>query len=226
MPKYWYNYKACEGDKFLQSICVDKKPYFMTYIYDDYRQKLLSFLKETETTALVEYKTELKILLNKINLNKKEKKFIEYYNSKYPFGTAGCAMNRICNYIELAFMNYVPRLKKGNDFDYTFLLSGIVYDEDKYNTIAKLQEDYVSYNTKIKGYKYTITSDTEEVLDSKEQLNRYIRQEIKEICPDEDERTDILLDLHYRHGGNNQFFWSCAGKYIIERLEKMVYGDL
>ena len=47
MPSYWYSVAACnslegvsdEEKKFLKSICVNKKPYFMTYVYDDYRSQ-------------------------------------------------------------------------------------------------------------------------------------------------------------------------------------------
>lgn len=227
MPIYWYNYKACNGDKFLQSICVEKKPYFMTYIYDDYRRRLNTYIKESESTARVMFKTDLKILLNKIHPTKKEKKFIEYYYLKYPFGTANCAMNRICNYIELQFLGHVSKMKVNNSFDYTFLKTGIVYDENKYRQVEKLQEEFIQLNIKIKGYKYAVAAtEKEEILGSKRRLERYVLHEIEKICPNEDERTDMLLDLHYVHHGNSQFFWICAGQYIIQRLERMVYGDI
>ena len=60
----------------------------------------------------------------------------------------------------------------------------------------------------------------------KNQLKRFFAHEALEICPDADERTDIILDLCYKHGYNRQFMWDCVGKVIVQRLEKMTYGEI
>ena len=227
MPKYWYNFKACEGDKFLQSICADKKPYFMTYVYDDYRRKLDNYIREAETDSLSQFKTDLNILLNKINPTKKEVKFLEFYHSKYPFGDSDCAMNRICRYIESQFIGYVGNLKKSSDFDYTFLKTGVIYSEERKQQLIDLENEFVRINRRIKGYvNYDVNSTKEDTINSKKQLRRYIRSEVREICPDIEERAEILLDLHYHNKCNSQFFWDCVGFEIVDRLEKMAYGDI
>lgn len=226
MPKYWYNYKACEGDKFLQSICVEKKPYFMTYVYDDYRRKLDNYIREAEIDALSQYKTDLNVLLNQINHTKKEAKFLEYYHAKYPFGDSDCAMNRICHYIENQFVACVINLKKDSKFDYTFLKTGVEYSNEHKEQLINLENEFQQINQRIKGYvNYDVNSTKEDTIESKKQLRRYIRYEARQICPDKEERTEILLDLHYHNKCNSQFFWDCVGDNIVERLEKMTYGD-
>ena len=52
-------------------------------------------------------------------------------------------------------------------------------------------------------------------------------QEAKEICPNDEERLNIILDITYGYKGNKQFCWDCIGENIIKRLEelKAVYTE-
>ena len=43
----------------------------------------------------------------------------------------------------------------------------------------------------------------------------------KKICPNNDERMNIILDMTYGYKGNRQFCWDCIGELIIKRLEEM-----
>ena len=151
---------------------------------------------------------------------------MEYYYAKYPFGTSECAMNKICHYIETQFASCVIKLKRNSDFDYNFLKTGVVYSEEHKEQLKALSDEFIRINQRIKGYvNYDSTSTREDTISSKKQLKRYIRHEAKQICPDKEEMTEILLDLHYHNKCNSQFFWDCAGENIIDRLEKMANGN-
>ena len=52
---------------------------------------------------------------------------------------------------------------------------------------------------------------------------RYLlnKEKSKEICPNDDERMNIILDITYGYKGNRQFCWDCIGELIIKRLEEM-----
>lgn len=227
MPKYWYNYKACNDDSFLKSICVAKKPYFMIYIYDDYRRDYRNYYKEANQDVLSQLGISLSQLLRKNKHSRKEKRFLEYYNAKMPFGIGKCAMNRICWYIEEQFDKYVTYLKKEKDFDYTFLKYNVQNSSKYVEQLKDLEKEYILMNKEIKGFNYHDHSPEagQEQGKSKYQLKRYVRSKAEEICPDEDERTDIFLDMYYKHGCHIQFFWDCVGLFVVKRLEDMVYGN-
>ena len=44
---------------------------------------------------------------------------------------------------------------------------------------------------------------------------------IKNICPNNDERLNIILDITYGYNGNKQFCWDTIGDLICKRLEEM-----
>lgn len=225
MPKYWYNYKTCDGDKFKQSICVAKKPYFMIYIYDDYRRDYRKYYREANQDVLSQLGMTLSQLLRKDHHSRAEKKFLEYYNSKIPFGIGKCAMNRICWYIEEQFNHYVHNLKISRNFDYNFLKKQVKCEKNHINNLKNLEKEYILINKNIKGYQYH-DHDIDDQSMSKFQLKRYVQKVSVDLCPDADERTDILIDMRYQHNCNSQFFWDCVGVYIIQRLENLVYGDI
>ena len=42
-----------------------------------------------------------------------------------------------------------------------------------------------------------------------------------DICPNDAERMNIILDITYGYKGNRQFCWDCIGELIIKRLEDL-----
>ena len=220
MPKYWYDYKACDGDSFLQSICVAKKPYFMTYVYDDYRKKYKKYIIQAQKDARREKNKEIE----KMNIQEDDQ-FLMYYYAKLPFGIGKCAMNRICWYIENVFKGLQTKLKHEKKFNYKFLRRNVIQSPEHIEAIQKLCFEYVDMLKKIKQDGYCLGTMKNISIANRNQMKRYFRSEAIQLCPDDDERTDIFLDLCYKHGYNRQFMWDCAGKEIITRLENMTYDN-
>ena len=109
-------------------------------------------------------------------------------------------------------------------FSWQFSLPQACFGNRSCDLVDEQQHEQI--NQRIKGYvNYDVNSTKEDTIESKKQLRRYIRYEARQICPDKEERTEILLDLHYHNKCNSQFFWDCVGDNIVERLEKMTYGD-
>ena len=221
MPKYWYDYKACNNDSFQQSICVAKKPYFMTYIYDDYRKKYKNYIEQARKDA----RREKGKNIEDIELTENDK-FLEYYYAKFPFGMGQCAMNRICWYIEYTFKGLQTKLKHENKFNYKFLRKGVDQHSENIDAIQKLCFEYVEMLRKIKQNGYSLGTMKNISIANRDQMRKFFRNEVVNICPDSDERTDIILDICYKHGYNKQFMWDCAGKEIVKRLEKMTYDNI
>lgn len=53
---------------------------------------------------------------------------------------------------------------------------------------------------------------------SRKHLYTRFNQLAKEICPDENERLNVILDITYGYKGNRQFCWDCIGELIVNRL--------
>lgn len=221
MPNYWYNYQACKGNSYLQSICADKKPYFMIYVYDDYRVEYNKYQKECNKSCLLEFGITLDELLAKNDYTEEEEKFLSYYNNKQPFGMGPCAMNRICHYIEDQFKGIVSLRKKESTFSYRTLRYSSSVKKETREELQLLADEYTVYVRETK--KKQKNNDKEDRMVNRAMMKKYFKQKSKEICFDDKQRYNAILDLCYKHDGNRQFMWDCIGDMIIKRLIEL--GD-
>lgn len=212
---------------FLKSICVDKKPYFMTYIYDDYKAKYNNYMKVARDNAKINFRKELDELLSSDNLTEEEQIYVENYYRHLPFGMGDCAMNMICKYIESVFDGYVIDLKHSKPFNYTFMKYGCRCTSEHREQLEQLLFDYQKALRKYKeshplGQRVaTKIYDREAEIKSRDTLQLLFHDKAKEICPDDKERNDIILDLTYGRNENIGFCWDSIGDLIVQHLEDM-----
>ena len=151
MPKYWYQkIKAKEGqelsdeDRFNNSICVDKKPYFMKYIYPDINSSYNNFTKDALNKCVMLYGMSFEELCSSDELTDEQAEFIENYYKYIPVNDNGCTMNRLCHMVENEFKGYTSKLKAEADFDYRIFKSGNDYDYKLYLEILKVYHEYTA----------------------------------------------------------------------------------
>lgn len=229
MPSYWYNFRGCNGDPYKQSICVEKKPYFMIYVYDDYKRDYKKYMAISNTKCMTLFGMSLDDLIHKEDKTEEEANFIYWFKKKMQFGLGECAMNRICWYVESEFENYKYQLKHNNLFDYNRLKVKRRCTEEHRQKLLELSQEYVSYVAAYKKKKNNNTHDNDneisdtkdEILSKREQMKQYYYNAAKEICPNDDERLNIMLDMCYGYKNNKQFFWDCVGDLVIKRLEEL-----
>ena len=227
MPQTWYSVSAIdkvESDYdrrfFYVSICANRKPYFMTYIYpalmSDYKDYVsncerssrrrfgysisdISSMPDDQTTP------EMKIRLDK-------------YDERMPVGTNDCSINIICRRFEEEFDDFLKRLKERPGFDYTILKAGIDYPESLYYSLLQLYKDYnqtlADYNIYASEKKYDkARKDSDRAV-----LKREFRRNCLLLCSNEYELTDILLDMCYTRDSSKRFVWDMCAGVIIENL--------
>lgn len=216
MPNSWYNISACGDDRFLQSICADKKPYFFIYVYDEVKKKYKDYVKENEEKCVNVHGCTLEELRNKPDLTEEERDFLFWYDYKMPIGVGNCAMNRICNYVEQQMNGYKSLLRKNSTFDYTVLKADRKCYKEHITALKELQYEYCQL---VKDYKNQ--NSAEKDARSRLYLAESTRKRAKELCPDDSERLNIILDLSYKEKGNKQFCWDVIGELIVKRLEEM-----
>ena len=221
MPSYWCNPSAAkkEGD-FQLSICTHKKPYFMTYVYDDYRREYKKYIDECNGSAIEKFNKTYQELLNDPNPSQNIIEYLDFIKRRNPFGMGECAMNRICFYIEKRFKGVVSGLKKSSQFNYKILKYDIPDDEDKLNVLWQLSLEYKKRVEmfKVKN-KYNITK--EELNNQRGQLRRDFQRLAESICPDDSLRFNTILDICYKYDGFKQFCWDCIGEDIVNRLKEL-----
>lgn len=229
MPKTWFDkkaiYKAFENDKekinFYMSIIADKKPYFMNYIYSSQKAKYNKYIQNANKKCLMEYNISLNDLLNRDRQgfsSTEQKKFIEWYYKKMPVGINNCTMNKICRYVEKEFDGYVSNIISQCDFDYNILKSGVDYSRNNFTQIEKIYQNYLNLQ---KEYYVSIRNQNIDKDDKNikyQEFKNQFKRDCYEICSNEKELCDILLDICYNSNKSKQFVWDICGNVIIENL--------
>lgn len=233
MPKSWYkriniNELVNNGAttetilqaKYSNTLCADRKPYFMNYIYPQQKAKYDRYIKRTNKKCIEEFDVDFETLCKKENKTEKERNFIKLYYEYLPSSDNNCVMNRLCHLVENHFDSFVSEIKFNSNFDYSILKSSTSYSKSNFN---KIKELYRQYNDELTGITKTFKEyhiDDNEKSTTVQCLNKTYRDKCIQVCPDVDELCNITLDLCYTNEKSKQFAWSVCGEQIIQNLLK------
>lgn len=227
MPSSWYNIAACGEDKFLQSVCADKKPYFFIYVYDYVKSDYKKYIKENESKCKRLFGCSIDDLYKKNELSEEEKDLLFWYEYRFPVGMGNCAMNRICRYMEEELDGYKSQLKANSNFDWNKIKVKRRCTEEHRKKLKELEEYYcecVKKYTEMKN-RNNIQSDLfligfdEDIALNRENMMKHFKKMAKDICENDDERMNIILEITYAYNGNRQFCWDTIGDLIVNRLK-------
>lgn len=223
MNKYWYEFDSCVDD-FNKKIVANRKPYFFIYRYPNVKREFEQWRQKNEDKCLNQFKMTLTELEELKHKTEEQKSFYKYYQDKINITDTNSTMNKICHYIEKEIDNHKVMLKSHN-FDYSFLKTNRrCYAEHK----EKISQLYNIYMQKIYDFSQKAQYqdfDTEEATSDKELLKSYFRKQCQDICRDNDELLNIVLDLCYSNKRSKQFCWDVVGDLIIERLKEIKKDD-
>jgi hypothetical protein len=230
MPKEWYEYKVnkineTDDDKvkkqkeFNLRILADKKPYFFIYIYPNIMKLYQRYIKDTNNNCLMRFGITVEELRQKENKTEEEETYLYYHDKMMPVGTSPCLLNKICWKIEKEFDGFINKIKY-DEFDYSILKSGVKYSEEDF---IKIKELYEEYNRAIRQYSQTVKKERiekEEKQVRRQQFKETFKQMAYEICNNEEELCDMIIDLCYKSNTSKQFAWDVVGETIINNLLK------
>lgn len=233
MPAAWYSYRDCivrDGDDantsatkdFNKSIVASEKPYFMMYVYPALKSKYNEYIKSNRYKAIrmfIDYDIRSIDDLRMYEPKTEEMiNFLEHYERHMVVGNNPCVVNRMCWMAEKEFPSFSGLKSKKLAFDYEILKSDAVYSSKIYNEIYRLYLDFQRHFTdKLKD----ISSDKSEKYidyDNKSAFFEWYKKECFEICSNEKELCNILLDICYQHEGSKSFVWEICGETIVDNL--------
>lgn len=229
MPKYWYSRVECkklpedtEEQKAFKHLCLnivaENKPYFMKYVYPDLMERYNKYLTATNKKCRRTFKMDFTDLLDKPNKTLLEKSFIEYYQKLLPVGDNPCLVNRIAWLFEDIFHDFLSEKFSKKDFDYTILKSGVEYSRSDYSELAKIKAEY---DDEVKAYQEVCKKeriDKEESSLTRSIMLMKFKAKCDEVCPDDKELCDILIDMCYSTTKSKQFVWDMCSDTIIQNL--------
>lgn len=189
----------------------------MIYIYDDLKKEYTDFVKESNGKCYSLFQCTIDELYSIHNLTEEQESFLWWYEYKMPVGNGQCAMNRICHYIENQMDGYKLQLKRNSDFDYNKLKAKRRCTDAHRTELLELEKEYCEC---VRQYKQKKIFDKGEKKKMREFLYHKFNSLAREICPNDNERLNIILDIAYAQGGNKQFCWDTIGELIYKRLEE------
>lgn len=234
MPKEWYDFysnivkedddeETKQRKDFNLRILADKKPYFFIYVYPHLMKKYRTYLEKINKTCERKFGVGIEELIAKKNHSKEEETFLKFYYKKLPVSIGESVMNKICKRVEREF-DGVQLTFKEHDFDYTLLMSNCGYSKKAFAEVSKLLS---VYKQRIEEYSISARTshiDTEEVKVGRKILKESFKIKANEICPNEEELCNIVVELCYRDNKSKQFAWDiCGDRIILNLLQKNNY---
>lgn len=241
MPSYWYSYrdnKVTDDDdvgtikkkEFNKSIVAATKPYFMTYVYPSLKKQ--NNLYEKNNTQGVarrfwEYGIytiqDLEAYPNKTD---EMTEYLVYYHKFRPIGVRDCIVNRICRLFERTFSGYLSKKYEQPTFDYKILKSNVGYNKAEYKKIKEIYNDYLDDIGQFMQKAKTQKIDEYELWMQREVSRQFFQSECENICPNEDELCDIILDMVYKTEKSKQFAWDIVGDVMVKNLLRETNGKI
>ena len=223
MPKEWYNYKDIkklditdyEKNKLIK-LMVNKKPYFFIYNYPHLYTKYNKFIKDVNNNCIIRFGMKLEDLKLKAEKTEDEIIFLNSVECRNPVFTNRSLMNRLCWMVEEEFKDVKFTVKDLNGFDYSIYKTNKKYSTKTFNEIKALFFEY-----KKQQRQYSQTNSIHVSKEDKEEKRRvfleYFKVKASEICPNEEDLCNIVLDIAYK-GTSKQFAWDICGDQIIYNL--------
>jgi hypothetical protein len=229
-PEHWTRWKKIDGKtldedvehiKFNNSIIIDKRPYFMRWLYTNYNKKYRKFNDNYDNFCISNFGQSLNTILEKTELTEKEQDTLSKYYRFSPLLDTDCIMNQICHYME----DNMKMLKDGfsNKADEHIIMilknKSIPLDKEKLKKLYDLYKKYKSGRQNFSGIKDDYGEEKYKTL---EQYNKSIRLESLFISNDISELANLAVSICYEiHPSDNKSFaWNIFSEGIIDNIRK------
>jgi hypothetical protein len=232
MQKSWYILSECqqkdeytdeynEKMAFYEKICAHKKPYFFGYNYSSLMKEHRETTNRAITNARQKFRMELEEMLsayeNNESMPEEQRIFVERFLHSLKLDSSKSTCNMICWEIEDTFdgktcfshnkVDLYALLRRDKEYSPSFL--------DKISALCKKSEQKKAIKCVI-GF---LLNNEEGQYDADYSNVDYDMSDILgEVCNNEEQLCDLLLDYCYKYNGNKEILWNVCGETIIKRL--------
>lgn len=237
IPKHWVTYNKIDRledseevqqeKEFLNSIMLDKHPYFFRYLYKDTNAKFNKHKNGFDLSSLQKFGISLKDLLEKNDKSVEELKFSEDYYRHMPVIYSDSVMNNLCRHIESVdfkikekfkvevdreiYNNYLSDVESSNIETYASIVLGI---KEFNKRIQDARNMGISSSNSVNGDEETGSSINDEY--------ETFKNEMDVICSNSYELANYLVKLFYvdKPSLNKDLLWNTYGKILFENVRK------
>ena len=246
MPKHWTHKQKIDYEndteeeiqkkEFENRIVVDRKPYFMSYIYPQLQEDYKKYVKKHNAKCQRYVRKNINQIFEEESRTDEEKKLIYQYNRYMPVMKNNCVMNELCSLVEEADFN-LKYFKKKEDFDWTILLNKGYEVKRRSALYARITDILQRYKDTQDNLAYSVNA-LMDISTSSKELDEYIKEmkninqmfflekEVEHIGLPREEIYNYFVDLIYtKFKKGYHILWNIFPDQIFKAISlgKMVY---
>ena len=232
MQKSWYILSECkqsdeytdeynEKMEFYEKICAHKKPYFFGYNYPSLMKEYRETKNRAITNARQKFRMELDDMLTMYErdegLTEDQRIFVERFLHSLNLDSSKSTCNMICWEIEGTFDNKINFAPNKVDL-YALLRRNEEYSPALLDKITKLCKKSEKKKAIKCAIGFLLNNQDSEYDEEYSNVDYDIADILSEVCSNEEQLCDLLLDYCYKYGGSKEILWNVCGETIIKRL--------
>lgn len=239
MQKSWYVLSECKQSdeytdeyndkmKFYEKICAHKKPYFFGYNYSSLMKEYRETTNRATTNARQKFRMELEEMLrayeNNEYLTEEQRIFVERFLHSLNLDGSKSTCNMICWEIESIF-DGKPGFACTKADLYSLVRSTEKYSPPLLDKIVKLCKKSEQKRAIKCAIGFILNKETFEYDEEYSNVDYDMADILSEVCSNEEQLCDLLLDYCYKYNGNKEILWNVCGETIVNRLaqSKLLY---
>ena len=221
-PKHWTRWtnpekqeteEEKERAEFNNAILIDKRPYFMRYLYPTYNVMYKAFLSDVERYYYSTYKSVPTDIVRAVASGTSEAE--RYFKVKNPLLITNGVMNNVCYYME----SQLSEISKSYGKKYDKEIYEILIDksqEIKKEDLDLISQAYVIYKN------FRSKKNTEEyTFATYEQFYKQLRNVcLENINSNLSYLANLSVEFCYGMGNNRDFVWDIFGNGVVKNLIK------
>jgi len=202
-------------------LVASKKPYFMTYIYDDLKVDLNKYKKLKNKSCKDSFGKKIKDLIfeSEENLTKDELSFKRQYFKYMPVINSSCIVNNLCRIIEhIDFKYKYPKLEDKQEITDILIDKNIPRNKKIFNQVYELYNEFKKEMLYLTRYNNTLCN--EEPNTKLQEFYEHFRRKSELICSNEKELANYCVEIAYGNNKMKDFAWNIARDGIMKNIHK------
>ena len=224
-PAHWTNWQnpdmpnekfTKEEIEFNNKLLIEKRPYFMKYLYPKYKTQYNEHRKRYDYLCYREFGIHIDELVNLNNKTPEQENLVKNYNKFNPFLETDCPMNNICRYMEKEVKEIKINANKVSP-DYIFDIifnKNITITEEQIKEMEKIYKKYKKGKSQHKNISNSVIAENEKVLFYKDDVLNlnfdYISDDIQRLA-----NLAVYVNYYLYPTSPKNFCWDLFGEGIL-----------
>lgn len=224
-PAHWVNWQNPDkpDEKFTKDeiefnnkLLIEKRPYFMKYLYPKYKVEYNEHRKTYDYLANRLLGISIDELLSIQNKTNEQQELVDEYNKYNPFLETDCPMNNICRYMEKEVKEIKINVNKKNpEYIFNILFNkNIEITQEQIKEMEKIYKKYKKSKTKNKTISDSVTLEQGELPSSERSINDidfdYISDDIQRLA-----NLAVYVNYYLYPTSPKNFCWDLFGDGIV-----------